>query len=132
MARRPHVPTEIQRREVSAYAAVGTPHHDIAKLVGIDTKTLLKWYRDELDTGKARANAQVAKTLFQQAIGGNITAAIFWMKAQAGWRDRPSFEDFGEAPSPIADGLKAARDRAATTAQQGTEWAGVLQRKQLQ
>jgi len=110
VARKSHDPTDVQRREVSAYAAVGTPHHSIAKLVGLSIKTLLKHYRDELDTGKARANAQVGKTLFQQAIGGNTTAAIFWMKAQAGWTDRLQIDGQMEvtqyvlrAPSPDKD-----------------------------
>lgn len=83
-----HAPTEQMRKEVSAYAAVGVPHHDIAKLIGIDTKTMLKYYRDELDTGKTRANAKVAGSLYKQALEGNTAAAIFWMKAQAGWSEK--------------------------------------------
>lgn len=89
MSRRPHEPTDKLKAEVGAYATVGVPHHDIAKLVGIDTKTLLKYYRGELESSKARANAQVGRALFKAATtGGSIPAAIFWMKAQAGWRDR--------------------------------------------
>lgn len=96
MANHAHKPTEASRKEVSAYAAVGTPHHDIARLVGLSIKTLLKHYRHELDTGKARATAQVAKTLFQMATQEkNTAAAIFWMKAQAGWRDRSEVEMTG-------------------------------------
>lgn len=84
-----HVPTERTRAEVSAYAAVGVPHHDIAALIGVSIKTLLKYYGTELRTGKAKANATVGKRLFQLATDGrNVAAAIFWMKAQAGWRER--------------------------------------------
>lgn len=44
----------------------------------------------ELGVGKARANAQVVNSLFRMATsGGNVAAAIFWMKAQAGWRETP-------------------------------------------
>lgn len=110
MARKSHDPTDIQRREVSAYAAVGTPHHSIAKLVGLSIKTLLKHYRDELDTGKARANAQVGKTLFQQAIGGNTTAAIFWMKAQAGWTDRLQIDGQMEVTQFVVRAPEPAKD----------------------
>jgi hypothetical protein len=88
MPQKLHKPTERQRTEVEAYAAVGVPHRDIARLVGISHVTLYDRYRDELDLGKAKANAQVAKTLFREAVNGNMTAAIFWMKAQAGWREK--------------------------------------------
>lgn len=37
--------------------------------------------------GKASAIANVAKGLVQQAIEGNITAAIFYLKTQAGWKE---------------------------------------------
>jgi hypothetical protein len=73
---------------VEAYAAVGVPQLDIARLIGISLPTLYDRYRDQLDLGKAKANAQVAKTLFREAVNGNMTAAIFWMKAQAGWREK--------------------------------------------
>ena len=35
------------------------------------------------------ANAKVAQSLFQMATQGkNVAAAIFWMKARAGWREK--------------------------------------------
>ncbi len=30
----------------------------------------------------------MAKSLFNLAIGGNVAACIFWMKARAGWTER--------------------------------------------
>lgn len=81
-----HQPTDVLRAEVSAYAIVGTPHHDISKLIGIDTKTLLKYYGEELRLGKIRANATVAQRLFAQT-KHNVAAAIYWTKAQMGWRE---------------------------------------------
>ena len=41
-------------------AAYGIPEIDIAMVVGVDAKTLRKHYRDELDMGETKANAQVA------------------------------------------------------------------------
>jgi hypothetical protein len=94
-----HRPSDTQRTEVQAYAAVGTPHHDIAKIVGIDTKTLLKHYPDELTLGKSRANAMVGRALFTAATAPgkkqSIAAAIFWLKAQAGWREKIDVEHSG-------------------------------------
>jgi hypothetical protein len=56
----------------------------------ITLKTLHKYFRAELDEGKARANAIVGQHLFKQATSSgsqSVTAAIFWLKCQAGWRE---------------------------------------------
>lgn len=96
MARQQHVPTEKSRAEVTAFAMVGTPQDDIAKYIGIDRKTLTKHYRHELDTAMIMANAQVGKSLFQQAKNGNTSAAIFWLKCRAGWVDTQKVEHSGQ------------------------------------
>lgn len=103
MTRRAHKPTEKTRAEVQAYATVGVPHHQITKLIGLgDTATLLKYYRHELDLGKAKACAQVAKTLFAQAVSGrNNAAMIFWCKSQMGWSERTQLEISGPNGAPI-------------------------------
>ena len=102
-----HKPTDEQRQQVEAYAAVGIPHHDIARLIKISTKTMLIHYDEELTLGKAKANAQVGKKLFQQAMEGNTTAIIFWLKAQAGWRDRSEVLHIGDHLQPIVVSEKA-------------------------
>lgn len=85
----PHVPTDKSRSEVSALAGFGVVQDEIAKFIGIDSKTLRKHYRNELDIGHIRANAAVARSLFKQATeDGNVAAQIFWMKARAGWREK--------------------------------------------
>jgi hypothetical protein len=71
-------------------AAYGIPEPDIARVVGIDPKTLRKYYRDELDLGSTKANAQVAGFLFNSARNGNVTAQIFWLKTRARWKETPS------------------------------------------
>jgi hypothetical protein len=88
MGRRAHKPDPSQRRQVEAMAAYGIPEPDIAR-AGVDPKTLRKHYRDELDMGEAKANAQVAGFLFSAARNGNVTAQIFWLKTRAKWREMP-------------------------------------------
>lgn len=88
MARPCHAPTTEGRDLVRLYASVGVPQDHIALKMGVDGKTLRKWYREELDLGTADANAAVGKTLFNLAVGGNVAACIFWMKARAGWSER--------------------------------------------
>jgi hypothetical protein len=89
MGRRAHRPDAAQRRQVEAMAAYGIPADDISRVVGIDSKTLRKYYRDELDLGETKANAQVAGFLFNSAKSGNVTAQIFWLKTRARWRETP-------------------------------------------
>ena len=90
MSRRAHQPDPAVRRQVEAMAAYGIPETDISRVVGIDPKTLRKYYRDELDLGQTKANAQVAGFLFNSARSGNVTAQIFWLKTRAQWRETPS------------------------------------------
>jgi hypothetical protein len=68
-------------------AAYGVPEADISRVVGIDPKTLRKYYRDELDLGEVKANAQVAGFLFNSAKNGNVSAQIFWLKTRARWKE---------------------------------------------
>jgi hypothetical protein len=70
-------------------AAYGIPETDISRVVNIDPKTLRKHYRDELDLGETKANAQVAGFLFNSAKNGNVSAQIFWLKTRARWRETP-------------------------------------------
>jgi hypothetical protein len=90
MGRRAHKPDPAQRRQVEAMAAYGIPADDISRGLGIDAKTLRKHYRDELDLGETKANAQVAGFLFSAAKNGNVTAQIFWLKTRARWRETPT------------------------------------------
>ena len=71
-------------------AAYGIPAADIARVISVDPKTLRKCYRDELDLGETKANAQVAGFLFSAAKGGNVTAQIFWLKTRARWHEVPT------------------------------------------
>ena len=89
MGRRAHRPDPSQRRQVEAMAAYGIPEGDISRVVGVDPKTLRKHYRDELDLGETKANAQIAGFLFNAAKNGNVTAQIFWLKTRAKWRETP-------------------------------------------
>jgi hypothetical protein len=64
----------------------------IADILDIDLKTLRKHYRVELDQSLAKANAQIGGALFNKAKGGDTAAMIFWMKTQAGWKERQEID----------------------------------------
>lgn len=92
MGRRSHTPEPAGRRQVEAMAAYGVPEADIARVLGIDPKTLRKHYRDELDTGSIKANSRIAESLYKKAMGDgpqSVTACIFWLKTRAQWKENP-------------------------------------------
>ena len=113
-------PTEEQRRLVRALAGFGITHEDIGKQVGCEPKTLRKHFREELDRGTVEATAKVAQSLFQMATTGeNVAAAIFWMKARAGWREKSQVEHTaaaGAVPYVIYSGVPRAESP------NGDEW----------
>jgi hypothetical protein len=97
-------PTPAQRELVESLAAYGIPHADICLLVKgpngkpITEHTLRRHFRAELDTGSVKANAKVAGSLFKQATGsgrGAVTAAIFWLKTRAQWKETSVLEHGG-------------------------------------
>jgi hypothetical protein len=92
----PHAPTDATRQTVQMHTIVGTTQADIARVLHIDEKTLRKYYRDELDLAKAKANVTIGGALFNQAKSGDTAAMIFWMKTQAGWRERKDLNHTSE------------------------------------
>ena len=104
MAQASHEPTDQTRRTVESMSAYGIPQERIASVIGVDSKTLRKHYRDELDNAETKANAKVAESLYRKATGegqGAVTAAIFWLKTRAGWRDVMAHEHSGPDAGPI-------------------------------
>jgi hypothetical protein len=92
MSRNPHEPSKESRQLVQLHATIGTPQAVIADILGIDGKTLTKYYREELDQALARANASVGGALFNKATKGDTAAMIFWMKTRAGWREKQEID----------------------------------------
>ena len=102
MANPPHAPTEKSRAEVAALYSYGIPQQEIARFIGIDTKTLSKHYREELDVAQVKAHAAVGRFLFQSATGATlkegashsdcVRAAMFWAKTRMGWKETQGVE----------------------------------------
>jgi hypothetical protein len=109
MGRPAHKPDPTSRRQVEAMAAYGVPEADVAKVLAIDPKTLRKHYRSELDTGSIKANSKVAESLYRKALGDgsqSVTAAIFWLKTRARWKETTVSEvtvDAGDSISAMLE-----------------------------
>ena len=109
-----HAVTLERRRMVDAMVAHGMRQEDVARVLGIHKETLEKHYREELDTAAPKAHAKAASTLYRLAIGiegdvekniepvaPNITALIFYLKAQAKWTERHEFSGPNGGPIPL-------------------------------
>lgn len=97
------VPTDDERKQVEALSGYGLPQDQIAILIrgGIHIETLREHFATELVSGKAKANGQVGKTLFQKAMGGDTAAMIWWSKAQMRWAETQKLEHTGTDGAPI-------------------------------
>jgi len=82
-----------KKRFIAALTAQGTVLH-ACKAAGISRQTAYRWHREDLEFAclwdEAMDNAvdAVESTIYQQAIGGNTLAAIFYLKAH-----RPIYRD---------------------------------------
>lgn len=114
-------PTDQDRETVLKLVGYGIPEYDICRVIGISSPmTLRKYFWTEIETGKAVANSAVAASLFQKAIGPGkegVTAAIFWLKCRAGWREKDNEQQPGK---------KEQAQMVAQTAERGTDWESIL------
>ena len=96
-------PTDSERKQVEALSGYGLPIEQIAVLVrdGIHVDTLRSHFGTELVSGKAKANGQVGKTLFQKVMAGDTTAAIWWSKTQRRWAETQKHEVTGADGAPL-------------------------------
>jgi hypothetical protein len=96
-------PTQSERKQVEALSGYGLPIDQIAVLVrdGIHIDTLRAHFATELVSGKAKANGQVGKTLFQKVMAGDTTAAIWWSKTQMRWAETQKHEVTGADGAPL-------------------------------
>ena len=79
----------------------------IADFLGMSPRTLDRRLVDDArvataySRGRAASIAGVATNLLKQARDGNTTAAIFYLKTQAGWKETTALEHSGRAGGPL-------------------------------
>ncbi|HHW4679821.1 MAG TPA: hypothetical protein ACQGQH_10450 [Xylella sp.] len=101
-------PTEEQRTLVEQLSAFGIGVDKIPVFVmssigqPISEPMLKKYFKKEIEHGRLKANFKVANALYKNATdGSNVTAQIWWLKVQAGWRETHSVELTGKDGAPI-------------------------------
>ena len=97
------VVNDAQRAEVETLAAVLTAEQ-IADFLGIGRTTFFALLdrdpelSERYKRGKARAVGAVAQSLVTKARAGNVTAMIFYLKTQGGWRETVQVAAMVEEP----------------------------------
>lgn len=103
------IPEEQDYKIVYSYAAYGATNEDIAAILGIDNKTVTKYFEEELRSGRATAKNTIANRLYNIAIGKdavinelgeviapaikpNLSALIFLAKTRLGWKETQIIE----------------------------------------
>ncbi len=79
---------------------LGATNEDLAEMLGITTTTIQDWKHKHPDfsaaikAGKEEADEKVADSLYNQALSGNTTAQIFWLKNRQSksWREKTEID----------------------------------------
>lgn len=82
---------------LEGWARDGLTDEQIAQNMGVSTSTFYEWKKkhpeisEALKKGKDVVDYEVENALLKQAMSGNITAIIFWLKNRQAnkWRDKP-------------------------------------------
>ena len=88
---------------VEALAGYGLPAADIACVLAVEVEELKAAYAHELESGGIKAN-RVAESLYRKALGDGregVTAAIFWLKTRARWKETSVHELSPNLDSPF-------------------------------
>ena len=81
---------------LEGWARDGLTYEQIAKNIGIDVTTLREWRKKEstisatLKKGREVVDYEVENALLKNALEGNVTAQIFWLKnrKKEQWREK--------------------------------------------
>lgn len=103
--RKPYEPTADHRIFVEAMVAAGMTQEEIRQAVinpktkkAISLQTLNQHYRTELKIGKIKAIASayghLRRAMKAKVSGPQVAAAIFYLKTQGGWREKPQGVEF--------------------------------------
>lgn len=102
VGRPPFEITEEIIKTVESYASLGMTQQQIADSLGIhiatlcDKKNEFVEFNEAIKRGKAKGIAFVANKLRENVANANVTAQIFYLKSQAGWKEAQVIEHGGK------------------------------------
>lgn len=95
--------------QIEALASKGLNEEQIASAMGISYSTLRRHkasneqFQAALKKGKALGISDVSSALYNAAVGGNVTAMIFYLKNRSpdSWRDKPDATNDDDPPPSV-------------------------------
>lgn len=116
--------------KIRLYAGLGSTMPQIAAMVGKSEDTLRRNPEivAALEAGRAETLTKVAGKLVQQALSGNITAAIFYLKTQGGWKETDRHEHGGFDGAPIAVAVKSDMDLSKLSVEELRSLESIMQK----
>jgi transposase-like protein len=118
-------PTATQRRIVREMKSVGESDERVAQALGIDSNTLRKHFRTQLDHGLAIQRREIVAMLYTSARSGNVSAMKRLEELSRVAGAAAHFVD-EVAPKPPELGKKEAAAQAALTAGDNSDWGDDL------
>jgi hypothetical protein len=110
----------IDAARVEALSGFGLTAADIAQVLDVDIADLEAACARELKAGHIKANARVAESLYRKALGDGreaVTAAIFWLKTRARWKETSVNEHTVGEDEPMNITVSCATAEAPTKSQ---------------
>jgi hypothetical protein len=89
---------EFDLDEVERLASLGLSEIQIGECLGVSRSTVQRnraeggAFEAAIKKGRSTGISTVANALHESAVGGNVTAAIFYLKCRAGWNESAEIE----------------------------------------
>lgn len=120
MTGRPTLYDPAYDEQATRLCKLGATVEEMADFFGVAVSTVSRWLKQEpsfseaVKAGRIEADARVAEALYTQALDGNVTAAIFWLKnrRRVEWRERHEVVNVNDNPSNMTDAELEAIARA--------------------
>lgn len=93
---RPHVVTEQYQKLIESYSALKLPQKEIAQLMDMSEDTLTKYYRFELERGKAGAHHNLSSVAHSLALQGDKEMLKFVLSRKYDWKEQKGLELTGK------------------------------------
>jgi hypothetical protein len=95
MGRPAYEPSDFDRGRAFAWAAHGCSDADICEELGISETTLKKYYAEELSRGRKAPTPMAINVVLRAMQEGGpqaLTAAFFWLKTKAGYKEKQELD----------------------------------------
>lgn len=101
-----HVPTAHSLKQARYCGMVGLSDADTRRILVVSRDVYEASYRESVEDGRAQGRLMASKEMFRKATKQsdsmpNVTANIFWLKAQGKWKEADQLEITGPDGGPI-------------------------------